>query len=667
MSLTVLNANRGVESVTVRTGSDRKNRVTRTTARAFSVTLLASGVARTALRQRVTITQRGELPPEIALGQVFATYDAASITANDGDRISTWTDTSGNGHDLTQATADKQPAYVADAINGKPGLRFANSRGDALLSDVFAAMPEPATVLMVVVTPETTPAATQYLLEGSSGTARRGFFLTSSRRPGLAGEVTLPEQPGILADGSPFILSGVFDGAASRIRINGASWAQDIADGQSPTRLTVGGRWDTTQGWDGIISAIVVYNRELTEGQLRRAEENLAERYGLLTSHDQTYYVDAVAGNDLYSGRLPSTPKTSLASAIAAYGSSTDPCTIYVTAPQATPLREQASWSQTATLTIAGTDGTPWYHYGSEQFTTGWSGPASGVYSRAVTGYLFGCEQVLISTLANGDGHWTRLTKNTATPTTPAAGEYGIDVTGGDGTLYVRLPGDADPNSHTIEAGKQSFCFWARSAARVTISDARWYAANVACHRTGGTAGGDDGDTVTTDCEAWYGGIHGGFATATGTWTSAVYEDCTAIAAMNDGFNIHGSAGAQHAIQRRCIGAYCGDEGWSAHDDTESDDYDGVYHHNGSGGATHVDSAHGIISGTELYENQRTNVGTDSGGLVLLNTASYTATDLYSHDNPYEGIKVFSTATLTQSGTRSGTEEGNGLADNLSA
>lgn len=60
----------------------------------------------------------------ISLGNLEAWWKAdAGITLN-GSNVSQWDDQSGNGKNLTQATAGSQPLYVASGINGFPSLTF---------------------------------------------------------------------------------------------------------------------------------------------------------------------------------------------------------------------------------------------------------------------------------------------------------------------------------------------------------------------------------------------------------------------------------------------------------------------------------------------------------------------------------------------------------------
>lgn len=400
----------------------------------------------------------------------------------------------------------------------------------------------------------------------------------------------------------------------------------------------------------------------------------LADR-GMVTSllgRPGEYYVDAASGSDSNSGTTRSAPLLTLAAAKTKHGSSTQPAAIFVRAPQATPFREQFIWDKTVPLTIEpmGREAS-WFLYGSEKFTTGWTLGGS-VWSRAVTGYATGCNGVFVSTLTDSDGNWKRLIENTATPTTPAAGEYGQSIVAGSGTIYVRLPADASANSHTIECAKRDYGMWARKAELVTTRYGRFYAANVAGHRTGSTTGGEDGTTVTENSEAWYCNV-GGFATATGTWTSAKYLNCKAFGSLNDGFNIHGGesggfpTGTQLATLTNCESAYNLDEGSSTHERSSTTITGGRFHHNGSGGIGDVGAGASFTSGVESDHNWRGATDSLTGAIGIYETRTGSITGCNAHDNPREGIKVAVTASVTVSGNTSGLAAGNGFADNLAA
>lgn len=48
----------------------------------------------------------------------------AIVGLNDGDPITTWSDSSGNGNNATQSTAGSKPLYKTNVLNGLPGVLF---------------------------------------------------------------------------------------------------------------------------------------------------------------------------------------------------------------------------------------------------------------------------------------------------------------------------------------------------------------------------------------------------------------------------------------------------------------------------------------------------------------------------------------------------------------
>lgn len=91
--------------------------------------LMAIPAVALADRRSALITQRapaaggggGGSPPSTNL---MVWLKADSLVLSDTDPVGTWTDSSGNGNDLTQTTAGDKPEYRTNQIDGKPALRF---------------------------------------------------------------------------------------------------------------------------------------------------------------------------------------------------------------------------------------------------------------------------------------------------------------------------------------------------------------------------------------------------------------------------------------------------------------------------------------------------------------------------------------------------------------
>lgn len=75
-----------------------------------------------------------QVPNVAALGRAFSPTDISGLTLwlkadaivglNDADPVATWTDSSSQGNNATQATGTKQPAYKTNIINGLGIVRF---------------------------------------------------------------------------------------------------------------------------------------------------------------------------------------------------------------------------------------------------------------------------------------------------------------------------------------------------------------------------------------------------------------------------------------------------------------------------------------------------------------------------------------------------------------
>jgi hypothetical protein len=63
-----------------------------------------------------------QTPDQIAGLKLWLKADSLSLS--DGDPVSTWADSSGNGNDATQGTAGLRPLYKTNIVGGKPVVRF---------------------------------------------------------------------------------------------------------------------------------------------------------------------------------------------------------------------------------------------------------------------------------------------------------------------------------------------------------------------------------------------------------------------------------------------------------------------------------------------------------------------------------------------------------------
>lgn len=354
-------------------------------------------------------------------------------------------------------------------------------------------------------------------------------------------------------------------------------------------------------------------------------------------------FLDTVNGSNSNDGLSLTTPKLTLDAAMnvldASYSSTG---TIHIHAPEATPLLINTANSNMvfnaghmALVPWPGEAswyGENWLH----EYTDGWADAGGGVYSRTdqpTTSILW------IETLLDGNGFFTPLTNGGAT-STPAAGRFG--VTGGN--LYVRLPGDADPNDHTIVQPRNTSTLRSQNAAILEVwgGVVRYTRSSIAFME--GTS-----QITLRDCVLEYAAANGVEVSSASTGVQlTAYDSIARRAVSNDGWNIHSNdTPGQQAVFRlyNCEGAYCGDEGVSPHENSELYIDGGRYHHNGQSGLAAVDESVVDIRNARFDSNNTTSTA-GMGGILLSNTSSGALENCQVDNNTGPGLNCDTTGEV---------------------
>jgi hypothetical protein len=148
-------------------------------------------------------------------GDLHARYSAIDLGLSDGDPVNTWTDETGNGHDLTGANA---PTFKTNIINGQPVVRFdgLNDFLDVSFSDI----PTPYTIFIVHADPD---GSGQYTIHDEEAVGNVARFGPSG------GNYRMFSGQGIFGNAattSPLIHSEFYDnGPNSILRRNGTQTA----------------------------------------------------------------------------------------------------------------------------------------------------------------------------------------------------------------------------------------------------------------------------------------------------------------------------------------------------------------------------------------------------------------------------------------------------------
>ena len=204
----------------------------------------------------------------------FDASDESTIT-DTGGAVDTWADKSGNGYDLTQATAANKPTTGTRTLNGLNVLDFDGS-SDYLQVAFGATLTQPNTIFMVFELES--GGGTRFLYDGIDASNRHVIYRSSGIYRAFAGV----DQGGGSADTDPHISRAVFNGTSSSLFIDGSSnIATSDFGSQSLTGFTLGARYSIDNFFSGAIAELIIVDGTLTAGQISATETYLADKWGI--------------------------------------------------------------------------------------------------------------------------------------------------------------------------------------------------------------------------------------------------------------------------------------------------------------------------------------------------------------------------------------------------
>ena len=215
--------------------------------------------------------------------------DAENLTGySDTDPIDTWADSSENGYDAT-ATSTARPLYVADKGNGQASVRFDGVNDYMTLGTPFA-MDDELTIFAMVSRSDVSTVAKRQTIIGQSNTSNAvSLELELKMVNGLIPGVFTFETENleeIRADELELVTYRK-DGSGSgnrTVRQNGLpqELTTDTTDSYSASgTMEIGRRGLVSfqQYLGGDLSALLIYNRALTDAEILQVENYLGARY----------------------------------------------------------------------------------------------------------------------------------------------------------------------------------------------------------------------------------------------------------------------------------------------------------------------------------------------------------------------------------------------------
>jgi hypothetical protein len=177
--------------------------------------------------------------PEVWFAGSTVTPNEISSAFFNASALSSWTDLTGNGHHLLQATAAKQPILVLNQLNGFPAVRF-DGVDDFMQCAAFPAITNNLT--FVALLKQNSLATFRRLVSGTSPTANGPSLITDNtfgvgRWSVQRGSLLISD---VVSNTTPTIFSLIFTQAACTLRINGVSYTGNMAAGSPLVDLVLG-------------------------------------------------------------------------------------------------------------------------------------------------------------------------------------------------------------------------------------------------------------------------------------------------------------------------------------------------------------------------------------------------------------------------------------------
>ncbi len=223
-----------------------------------------------------TDTQPAAVQPDSVSG-IYYWFKADTLSLNDGDAVTTWTDSSGSARNATQATASAKPTYKTSLLNGKPVVRF--DGGDSL-----------ATASSTVTQPLTT-----FIVSRASVMKNQIRFTMGSNY--VYNDTT--SGASFYAGGTPYTFTtnvlqwNIWDyasnGASSDIVVNGGTpTTGNPGSTGTATGAKIGDHTSGGFGLEGDIAEIIVYSGSLSNADREKIRRYLTEKYGIYTPNGTT-------------------------------------------------------------------------------------------------------------------------------------------------------------------------------------------------------------------------------------------------------------------------------------------------------------------------------------------------------------------------------------------
>ena len=228
-----------------------------------------------------------------SLSSLQAWFDADAIGGlSDGDMMSSWSDSSGNGNTVTNSQPSLKPTYETNELNGKPVVRFYNSSGFVNSStSIYASA---TTNVQVVAVAKWNSVNNVVICDVGSYAPLMRVLNNQVALYAINGGGSAGIGQGTVSGGSWFVGATSIDWPNKIIgaSLNGntpstTAW-NNTATSVGPlsyTHLGVGSRYiETALPFDGDIAEVVIVTNDASSATREKIEGYMAHKWGLTSN-----------------------------------------------------------------------------------------------------------------------------------------------------------------------------------------------------------------------------------------------------------------------------------------------------------------------------------------------------------------------------------------------
>jgi large repetitive protein len=218
--------------------------------------------------------------------------DAGTNTLTNGGAISQWIDQSGQGKNVTQATAGNRPLFVSNGTNFNPAIDY-DGVNDYLVNTTIGITGGNKT-FFAVTTPQTLPASTVGIIGAGTSLSETQFGYENAKLNMYENIGNTATATTAISTGVPMLSTGMESSNVLSFFNNGTANGMG-AYTSTPTsvRFTVGSHTVGSSAlptyknfWDGYISEVIMYDLAISASDREEVETYLGIKYGITVGHN---------------------------------------------------------------------------------------------------------------------------------------------------------------------------------------------------------------------------------------------------------------------------------------------------------------------------------------------------------------------------------------------